>query len=508
MSRGKGAAVSAAPNGQNIARRFLSQAERSGQAVAVADASGTRTYLNLAERAMEVAQRLDRAGVPAGGPVGLSVDRGWQVVAGVLGIWLHGCAYVPIDPEYPARRRDLIAGDARVSHVVTDDAEAGISLARLPQAGPAHVLPEGTAYVLYTSGSTGTPKGVMVTHDNLRALLDAAALVMPADATDSGTVFHSYCFDFSVWELWRLLTVGGRCVYTSKEDTLDGARLARLLSAQGVSILNLVPSVFANLVRVLGARPVPLPGLREVVFGGEPVNIAAVQAWYGLGLAPDAELINMYGITETTVHVTAKRLSRLELAAQRAGTPIGRPLPHLEVAVLDDQGRAVPPQVTGEMYVAGAGVCAGYLDRPELTAERFVCLPGDQQRRRWYRTGDLAQADDHGELMFIGRRDAQIQLRGYRIELGEIDAAMRQLPGVADGAAAVVANRQGEPVLVACYVPVAGDGAVSTAALRAILGEQLPRHMVPVTLVSVAQLPVTPEGKLDRAAVSRLLAPR
>jgi D-alanine--poly(phosphoribitol) ligase subunit 1 len=500
--------VPAEPKDRSIANRFLSQAENVGEALAITDSTGARSYRNVAERAIEVARLLDRSGVPEGVLVGLSVSRGWRVVAGIMGIWIHGCAYVPIDPDYPARRRGFIADDARVSHVLTDDAESGLALTRLSSTAPPHALPEATAYVMYTSGSTGTPKGVMVTHHNLLALLDGAASVMPADATDTGTVFHSYCFDFSVWEIWRLLTVGGHCVYVSKENTFDGNRFAELLSAERISILNLVPSVFANLVRVLGARPVSLPSLREVVFGGEPVNIGAVKAWYELGLAPGAELINMYGITETTVHVTAKRLGRQDIAADRAGTPIGRPLPHLEVALLDGQGRSVPPNSTGEVYVTGAGVSAGYLDRPGLTAERFVYLPGEPRHRRWYRTGDLALLDDHGELVFIGRRDNQVQLRGYRIELGEIEAALRQLPGVADGAAAVVPNRLGEPVLVGCYVPAAGVGSADAAVFRRTLIEQLPRHMVPVRLVPIARLPVTPEGKLDRAALADIVITR
>jgi D-alanine--poly(phosphoribitol) ligase subunit 1 len=211
----------------------------------------------------------------------------------------------------------------------------------------------------------------------------------------------------------------------------------------------------------------------------------------------------MYGITETTIHVTSKALSKQQLAARRGpGTPIGVPLPHLRVAVLDERGRPVSSGAVGEMYVAGAGVSAGYLNRPDLTAERFVRLDFDDRQSRWYRTGDFARRDSSGELMFIGRRDDQIQLRGHRIELGEIDAALQLLPDVAAGATLVVPNLHGEPVLVACYVP-AGDAEHDGPRIRAGLRSRLPRYMIPAMLVPVAELPVTPEGKLDRAALSR-----
>src|SRR5208282_4088846 len=183
----------------------------------------------------------------------------------------------------------------------------------------------------------------------------------------------SYCFDFSVWEIWRLLAVGGRCIYVPGDVTFDAGRFGRLLADERVTVLNLVPSVFANLVRTLGKQPVPLPALREVIFGGEPLNIGAVRVWRELGLAPSAELINMYGITETTVHVTVKRLADADLAAARGTeTPIGRPLPHLRVAVLDGRGQPAVPGAEGEMYVAGGGVSAGYLGQPALTTDRFV----------------------------------------------------------------------------------------------------------------------------------------
>jgi D-alanine--poly(phosphoribitol) ligase subunit 1 len=492
--------MSSAPSDDSIAGRFARQAAACPDSVAVVDGAVRWSYRRIAEEAAALAGQLASAGAAQHALIGLSVSRGWRVVAGILAIWNSRCAYVPIDPGYPEPRRRLITSDARLSHIITDAADGGFAVTRA-EAGPAHAIPEDTAYVIYTSGSTGRPKGVIVRHGNVLSLLDGAASVLPAEPSDTGTIFHSYCFDFSVWEIWRMLTTGGRCVCVPGTATLDGNRLVRLLADEHISVLNLVPSVFANLVRVLGEQPVTLPGLREIIFGGEPLNIGAVRAWYELGVAPAAQLINMYGITETTVHVTARRLDRNEMTAYRdTGTPIGRPLPHLRVAVLDDQGQPVPPGSGGEMYVAGSGVSAGYLDRPGLTAARFSRLLFDGGGSLWYRTGDLARLDAAGELTFLGRTDDQVQLRGHRIELGEIEAAVRSLPGVADAAATLMPNGAGEPVLVACYVPAAGE-ASGAATLRDALFRQLPRYLLPARLVPIAKLPVTPEGKLDRTAL-------
>jgi nonribosomal peptide synthetase DhbF len=483
---------------------FLRQADREPEATAVVDGADRWTYGQLADAGRDLADRLARAGVPPRSLVGLSVTRGWRVVAGILGVWLRGSAYVPIDPEYPARRREYVVRDAGVSTVVTDGPDGGFAVVPGYGAPVPDPLPADLAYVIYTSGSTGEPKGVLVGQANLRALFTSCAAVLPAGPQDVGTVFHSHCFDFSVWEIWRLLTVGGCAVFVPAGARTDPRRFAQLLAEHRVTLLNLVPSVFGNLVRALHDDPVQLPRLREVILGGEAVDLDAVRAWFRLGVAPRARLVNMYGITETTVHVTAKPLDPDQVDAFRGpGTPIGRPLPHLRVTVVGDDGAEVPVGATGEMYVAGAGVASGYLGRPELTAQRFTGPEGDTgpATRGWYRTGDLARREADGELSYLGRRDGQIQLRGYRIEPGEVEAALRELPGVAAAGVAAVPNRQGEPVLVACYVPAGPDPSPPTQ-LRAELRDRLPGYMVPARLVAVDRLSVTPEGKLDRAAVA------
>ena len=479
---------------------FADRAQATPQAVALVDSNRLVSYRELADAAGTIAARLRASKVPPGSLVGLSVPRGLSAVAGLLGIWRHGCAYVPIDPSYPQARKDHLAADSRIGHVIvagpSDDDPVVTATG-----GQARPVPQ-AAYVIYTSGSTGQPKGVVVRHAHVRALLDATGGLLPFTAADTGTAFHSYSFDFSVWEIMRPLVSGGTCVLTSVADTLDVAAFARLLARHAVTVVNLVPSVFGHLVQVLEEQPVELPALREIILGGEPVDLGVIRRWYGLGLAPAAQVSNMYGITETTVHVTLKRLSRLAAETDRGtGTPIGEPLPHLRAVLLDDERRPVPVGLPGEIYVSGASVSDGYLGRAELTAQRFVRLgPGDLDGI-WYRSGDYAVAEAGGELRFLGRRDDQVQLHGYRVELGEIEAVLRRC-GAAAGCAVVVAdNWQGEPTLAACYVPAPSvDDA--PARLRRVVRAELPAHMRPRRFAAFGSLPVTPEGKLDRRALA------
>jgi D-alanine--poly(phosphoribitol) ligase subunit 1 len=491
---------------QTVTDRFLSRVAAAPDNVAVIDGSRSLSYADLHAAATIAAQRLARQGIAPGSLVGLSVTRGWRAVVGILAIWLSNAGYVPIDPRYPAQRRSFIASDARIAHVLTDGTGRELDVVPTGNDQVPHQVPADTAYVIYTSGSTGMPKGVVVRHANVASLLRATAAELPVGPDDVGTLFHSYNFDFSVWEMWRVLVAGGRCIAVPPEATVDPDGFADLLADNGVTLLNLVPSVFGQLVRALRERPVRLPRLREVIFGGEPIDLGAVQTWYRLGLAPQVRLVNMYGITETTVHVTVKRLDeKLVERCARSGSPIGRPLPHLRVLLLDEQQRPVVRGSIGEMYVAGDGVSAGYLGRQSLTGERFVPLPHDGGADLWYRTGDYAVERDDGELFFTGRRDGQVQLRGYRIELGEVEAALGRLPEIAGSGVLVALNRLGDPVLMACYIR-AGGADVAESRLRAALREQLPAYMLPARLISVPQLPITPEGKLDRTALARCVA--
>jgi nonribosomal peptide synthetase DhbF len=481
----------------SCADRFLSCVERSPGSPAVVDGDTTITYGALAAAATDLAGRLADAGVVPGTLVGVSVPRGWHMIAAMLGVWLHGCGYVPIDPNYPAARRDYISADATVSHLVTE----GLRIEATGHDGRRDDVPQDTAYVIYTSGTTGNPKGVVVRHRNLLALLDAAADAMPCACDDVSSVFHSANFDLSVWEMWRPLLSGASCVVVPVEATHDANALADLFADHGVTLVTLVPSIFANFVAELVERPVAMPRLRELVFCGEPIGRDTIGTWYDLDVAPHAQLVNMYGPTETTVYVSWKNLDRA-LVADRSepGTPIGMPLPHLRVRLLDDDRQ---PATAGEVYIAGGGVSAGYLGRPELTADRFVVLDdGDV----WYRSGDHAVLGADGELRFLGRKDDQVKIRGFRIELGEVDAALRGLPEIAGAGTVVQTTSAGEPILVAGYVPADRiDSPADEETVRARLREILPQHMIPTRLVRVPTLPLSLSGKLNRRALAQRL---
>jgi D-alanine--poly(phosphoribitol) ligase subunit 1 len=487
-----------------VDQRFRARAAAAPGAVALVDRGRPVTYAELDAAGDEVARLLAAGGVPPAGLVGLRLPRGWRVVAAILGIWRHGCGYVPVDPAYPRARQELIVADAGLRHVVDEgDAPAGVAVAAVgPGAGPGPEVPADAAYVIYTSGSTGRPKGVVVRHASVLALLDAAGRVYDLGPGDVWTQFHSHNFDFSVWEVWGALLSGGRCLVVPPEAASDAGAFARLLADGEVTVLNQVPSVFAHLVRALEERRLDLPRLRLAIFGGEAINVPAILRWTELGVAPGARLWNMYGITEITVHGTARLLDPEALRRPAAGTPIGRPLPHLRMMLLEG-GRVVPRGTPGEIHVSGEGLAWGYLGRPELTEQRFLRLDEAGGGPLWYRTGDYAVERDDGELEYLGRRDEQVKLRGFRVELGEIEAALRAQPGVRDCAAVLAEGRNGSPLLAACYVP-AGPGGPDGGSLREALAAVLPRHLVPSRYVAVQRLPQTLSGKLDRSALAGL----
>jgi nonribosomal peptide synthetase DhbF len=479
-----------------VSRVLTHAAERPG-AVAVSDGHRRIGYAELAERSDRVRRALADAGVRPGTLVALRLRRGVQVPVAILGILRHGCAYLPIDPDYPAARQEFLLADSGAGHLVEADAADELAVHAVPGRRAGRRVPPETAYVIYTSGSTGTPKGVIVGRRHIRALMESAETVFGFGPGDVWSLFHSHSFDFSVWELWGALWSGGRAVVVPAEATWNPAALAELLVRERVSVLNQVPTSFGYLRRALDADPVKLPDLRYVILGGEPVNAADVALWQDSGLAPDARLVNMYGITETTVHVTYQDLDPQAqgTAGPQGTTPIGRPLPHLRVLLVDEHLRPVPSGEPGEIVVLGAAVADGYLGRPELTESRFIRLPG--AAGPGYRSGDWAVADEHGALHFIGRRDRQIQVRGFRIEPGEIQAVMTDHPDIEACEVTTAVNALGETVLAAhCLAgrrPHPGP-----AELRRHAADRLPRHMVPARFVVHDRFPLTANGKVDR----------
>ncbi|GES28793.1 non-ribosomal peptide synthetase [Streptomyces angustmyceticus] len=507
--------VGGAPAVRPLHETFAAAAATWPERVAVSDGRRHLTYAELDGAANRLAHRLIALGAGPEQLVALCSTRTVDLVVGVLGILKSGAGYLPLDPRYPLERLRATVTDAGCSLAVGDEvpdlglttvAPAQDDLAGEPGTAPATGAEPGhTAYVIYTSGSTGKPKGVVVTHANAARLFTVTAEEFGFGPDDVWTMFHSIAFDFSVWELWGALLHGGRVVVVPYELSRDPEAFVRLLVDEHVTMLSQTPSAFRQLATAAEALGFPETALRAVVFGGEKLEPAILKRWVERYGDDRPRLINMYGITETTVHVTLRPLTRADFDDRRS--PIGTPLADLTLHVLDEQLRPVAPGEEGELYVGGAGVARGYLNRPELTRERFLpdpFAPGG----RLYRTGDLAERGADGEVYYHGRADGQVQMRGFRIELGEIEATVLAHPDVRE---AVVLLREDEPGMQALVCYSVGRGGTGPDDLRAALrehaAERLPAHMVPSAFVPMAALPMTPNGKLDRAALPRPEAP-
>ncbi|WP_143281847.1 non-ribosomal peptide synthetase, partial [Burkholderia pseudomallei] len=527
------------PIEQCIHQLFEAQVDRKPEAIALTFDGRRLSYAELNARANRLAHYLQARGVGPDRLVALCAERGIEMVVGLLAILKAGGAYVPLDPAYASDRLRGIVEDSQPALVLAD-AVGRAALGELDSALPVIDLetdalrwrempatnPEVAsqhvhhlAYVIYTSGSTGRPKGVMVEHAQVVRLFGATQAWFGFDERDVWTLFHSHGFDFSVWELWGALLHGGRLVIVPTEVTRTPSAFFALLCAEGVTVLNQTPSAFQALMSAQEEREeaagnieranVVAHRLRYVIFGGEALEPRTLASWYARH-GERTQLVNMYGITETTVHVTHCAL-RAEDAMRLGASPIGVRIPDLQLYVLDDRREPVPMGVTGELYVGGAGVARGYLNRPELTRERFIDDPF-VAGGRLYKTGDLARWRTDGSLEYLGRNDFQVKIRGFRIELGEIEAQLAKVAGVrevvvlardsaadtdqnADLNASATANSS-EKRLVAYYT---GDADV--AALRAQAAQHLPSYMVPSAYVRLDAWPLTPNGKLDRRAL-------
>ncbi|MER8014046.1 amino acid adenylation domain-containing protein [Streptomyces griseoluteus] len=483
-----------------IARR----AEARPEATALTDGDITVSYGDLLAGARSVARGLLAAGVRPGELVALLFPRGADQVRAMLGTLLAGAAYLPVDPAIPEERRAFILSDSGVRVALAPRAGAGgdfdgtvlaleeLLAAPAPEASALPAVPlDSPAYCIYTSGTTGRPKGVVLTHRNLVRLLDNDRLPFSFGPDDVWTMFHSYAFDFSVWELFGGLAHGGRVVLVSEDETRDPGLFFDLLQRERVTVLNQTPSAFRRLLGLRPTTPAGLSALRCVVFGGEALRPGMLTEW--AERFPHVRLVNMYGITETTVHASVHTVTRSDMETDTS--VVGTPIPTTRLYLLDRHTgrRLLPVGAVGEIHVAGDGVAGGYLGRPELTAQRFVPSPfGDGTL---FRSGDLAAHLPDGSLRFIGRADSQVQLRGYRIEPGEVQTVLCGHPDVSD---AVVFAEDDRLVAV-----VRSERDLSAGELRGHLARRLPSYMVPSLFHVVRTIPLTVNGKVD---VTRLRA--
>ncbi|MFF7987633.1 non-ribosomal peptide synthetase [Streptomyces sp. NPDC007901] len=530
---------------------FADLARTQPDAPAVSDHATTLTYGELAERGGRIAAGLRERGVRPGDHVAVCLGRDVDTVATMLGVMMAGAAYVPVDPAYPAERLAYTAADAAVKAVVTAAADdeafpdhPTVTTAELLASSPADTAdtaggagtpggsdtadgastpaesdtadgaatpagsdtaaasdPAGIAYVIYTSGSTGRPKGVAVPHANVAALVDATRTDMSLGPSDVWSFVHSSAFDFSVWEIWGCLLTGGHLVVVGADTARSPEDFHDLLAARGVTVLSQTPAAFAALQEA-DARKGTALAVRLVVFGGEPLDVRMLQGWFRRHPATRCRLVNMFGITETTVHVTAQTVTPGDVTA--VSRSVGRALPGWSVSVRDRRGAVLPYGVPGEIWVGGAGLADRYLNQPELTAARFVDDPVTGSRQ--YRSGDLGRLAPDGRLDHLGRIDSQVKLRGFRIELDEIRSVLLADPGVTAAAVTVHQAVAGDSATarLEAYVVVNGDRGVDD--IRRRMASYLPAYMVPSTLAPIAALPLTINGKVDSARLRELVS--
>ncbi|UGX03607.1 pyoverdine non-ribosomal peptide synthetase PvdD [Pseudomonas aeruginosa] len=502
-----------------LQQRFEEQARQRPQAVALILDEQRLSYGELNARANRLAHCLIARGVGADVPVGLALERSLDMLVGLLAILKAGGAYLPLDPAAPEERLAHILDDSGVRLLLTQ----GHLLERLPRQAGVEVLAidglvldgyaesdplttltaDNLAYVIYTSGSTGKPKGTLLTHRNALRLFSATEAWFGFDERDVWTLFHSYAFDFSVWEIFGALLYGGRLVIVPQWVSRSPEDFYRLLCREGVTVLNQTPSAFKQLMAVACSADMATqqPALRYVIFGGEALDLQSLRPWFQRFGDRQPQLVNMYGITETTVHVTYRPVSETDLEGGLV-SPIGGTIPDLSWYILDRDLNPVPRGAVGELYIGRAGLARGYLKRPGLSATRFVPnpFPGGAGERL-YRTGDLARFQADGNIEYIGRIDHQVKVRGFRIELGEIEAALAGLAGVRD-AVVLAHDGVGGTQLVGYVV---ADSAEDAERLRESLRESLKRHlpdyMVPAHLMLLERMPLTVNGKLDRQAL-------
>ncbi|MBK0417321.1 amino acid adenylation domain-containing protein [Chromobacterium haemolyticum] len=509
---------------QTLAEAFSRSVQIFPDRIAVQCAAASLSYQQLDQRADALARRLRAMGVNAETLVGLSVRRSSNLIVAMLAILKAGGAYLPLDPEYPAERLDYLIDDARPKLIVVDAESrerlaAAASAKGIPQLDldafpsrddhaemPAGGAPnrDGLAYVIYTSGSTGGPKGSLITHRNVLRLFTESQPYYDFGPEDVWPLLHSYAFDFSVWEIFGALLHGGTLLVPDLAIIRDPSALLAYLRRHGVTVLNQTPSFFYQLALYLSEHPEQreaLESLAFVVFGGERLDLTQLKPWFKTMGDDGPVLVNMYGITETTVHVTLHVVDADE-TKHRKSAGIGSALPDLSLFLLDEDLKPVAVGDVGELYVAGPGLARGYHGRPGLTAETFIPCPfPGHEGQRMYKTQDLAKIDPHGELVYESRKGGYLKIRGFRVSLAEIESALCELDGVAN--AVVQASAEDGRDLVSAYLRFAA-APMSLRELRHALAEKLPGFMMPHHFHCIDSLPLTAHGKIDRSRLPHM----
>ena len=519
------------PMDKTIAQLFEEQVDKTPDNIALVFAKESLTYRQLNKRANQLAyairahyQKNNPQGIQADTLIGLYLDRSLEMVISIIGVLKAGGAYVPISPEYPQLRVQFMLEDTQTSLIIThahykpqlnnwsaklditpallaiDDVSENTSSVNLAAING----PKDLAYVIYTSGTTGTPKGVLQLHTNVVSLFESTDKYFQFTHKDTWVLFHEYTFDFSVWELWGALLYGGQLIVPTKSLTQDTCKFVQLCVNSQVTILNQTPAAFYLFIEESLSAAAKFPCLRNVIFGGDKLNLSRLKHWWNCYAQDAPLLVNMYGITETTVHVTYKSLSpKNNLKAAN----IGKPLNDLKAFVLNTQKNLVPIGAPGELYIGGAGLARGYLNQAELTHERFIAnqfATTDDKAKgydRLYKTGDLVRLDHDGNLEYLGRNDCQVKIRGYRIELGEIESALSALKDVKH-AVVVDLEKDGHKYLAAYLIKASSMVSdIDIDKCRDSLALKLPDYMLPATFTVLDSIPLTINGKLDRRAL-------
>ncbi|MEL6865268.1 MAG: amino acid adenylation domain-containing protein [Bacteroidota bacterium] len=500
-------ALAAYPKQETLVSLLETQVRAHADRIALVYEGQKLDYRSLEEKANQLAHYLIQKGVPTKSLVGVCLERSPQMIISLLAVLKCGAAYVPIDPDYPQDRINYVIADAQLTCLITEravservaadvpsillDEEEALIAQQSAEAPQIAVQPNDLAYIIYTSGTTGKPKGVMIEHRNVVRLFYNEHNLFDFGPADVWTLFHSFCFDFSVWEIYGALLFGGQLIILPKAITKDPSQYCSLLHDAGVTVLNQTPNAFYSLQEFYTER-YSTSSIRYVIFGGEALSPNKLQGWKQA--YPHTRMINMYGITETTVHVTYKEIQEEDMT--RGISNIGKAIPTLQCYILDEAMQLLPPGISGEIYVSGPGLARGYLHRPELTAERFVDNPfASDEHGKLYKTGDLARWLPNGEMEYLGRKDNQVKIRGYRIELGEVEHALNTCESVKQAIVLVKKDVGGVNNLVAYVV---SEGAMNKEQIQADLREKLPEYMRPQLLVEIAQLPLTVNGKVDK----------